>query len=189
MTHFFTADWHLWHRNIIRLCNRPFATVEEMNETIIHDANNRVGPYDHLWILGDYLWKRKALIPVTLQQLRCKHVHIVFGNHDDAARKMRGCFESSHELFEINVGNQAIVLCHYPMRSWHKSRYGAWQLYGHHHGTLPEDPHLFSMDMGVDTHHHPWSFDEVKAYMDMKASKMGWVKPERRPRGEVEELA
>jgi calcineurin-like phosphoesterase family protein len=65
------------------------------------------------------------------------------------------------------------------MRSWHQSHYGSWQLYGHHHGTLPEDRHMFSMDVGVDVHRYPWSFDEVRLYMDMKANRMGWAKPER----------
>jgi calcineurin-like phosphoesterase family protein len=32
---FFTSDQHLGHRNIIRLCSRPFASIEEMDETLI----------------------------------------------------------------------------------------------------------------------------------------------------------
>ena len=30
---FFTSDQHLGHRNIIRLCSRPLASIEEMDET------------------------------------------------------------------------------------------------------------------------------------------------------------
>lgn len=32
---FFTADTHFNHANMLKFCNRPFADVEEMNETII----------------------------------------------------------------------------------------------------------------------------------------------------------
>ena len=36
---FFTSDLHLGHRNIIRLCGRPFASLEEMDETLIRRWN------------------------------------------------------------------------------------------------------------------------------------------------------
>ena len=39
---FFTADTHFDHANIIRFCNRPFATVEDMNEALIANWNRKV---------------------------------------------------------------------------------------------------------------------------------------------------
>jgi calcineurin-like phosphoesterase family protein len=56
------------------------------------------------------------------------------------------------------------------MKVWpHHSR-GTWQLYGHSHGNLPDDPLSLSMDVGVDSHDfRPWHFDEIQAIMKTKA--------------------
>jgi len=37
---FFTSDQHLGHRNIIRLCSRPFSSIEEMDEN--HDQQRSI---------------------------------------------------------------------------------------------------------------------------------------------------
>ena len=42
---FFTSDTHFFHGRIIELCNRPFHSVEEMNEALITNWN-RVVPRD-----------------------------------------------------------------------------------------------------------------------------------------------
>lgn len=60
---FFTADLHLYHTNIIKHCNRPFETIEEMNNVLVDNWNKVVGPKDTIYILGDFVWgtnKRKT---------------------------------------------------------------------------------------------------------------------------------
>lgn len=39
---FFTSDHHFSHANIIRYCNRPFASAEEMNQELIRRWNQTV---------------------------------------------------------------------------------------------------------------------------------------------------
>lgn len=38
----FTSDFHLGHKSAIRMCDRPFETVEEMNEALIGNFNRSV---------------------------------------------------------------------------------------------------------------------------------------------------
>ena len=48
---YFIGDTHFGHENVIRLCNRPFENVEEMNEYIISSWNQRVRTNDTVFIL------------------------------------------------------------------------------------------------------------------------------------------
>jgi calcineurin-like phosphoesterase family protein len=69
------------------------------------------------------------------------------------------------------VGKQGIVLCHYAMRVWLHHGRGTWQLYGHSHGNLPDEPLALSMDVGVDTHDfRPLHIEEIQAIMKRKAA-------------------
>ncbi|MEJ7707010.1 MAG: hypothetical protein WKF82_06805 [Nocardioidaceae bacterium] len=53
MAVYFTSDTHFSHANIIRLCNRPFADVDEMDEAIIERWNATVTSADTVYHLGD----------------------------------------------------------------------------------------------------------------------------------------
>ncbi len=50
---YFISDTHFGHRNVLKLCNRPFETIEEMNETIIANWNSRVSGNDTVFIVGN----------------------------------------------------------------------------------------------------------------------------------------
>lgn len=39
---YFTSDLHFGHKNIIRFCDRPFASAEEMDERLIENWNAKV---------------------------------------------------------------------------------------------------------------------------------------------------
>lgn len=54
---YFTADTHFGHENIIKFCDRPFASVEEMDETLIANWNGRVRANDTVFILGDMFFR------------------------------------------------------------------------------------------------------------------------------------
>lgn len=57
---YFTSDLHLGHKNIIKLCDRPFASLEEMDETLIANWNQVVTNGDTIYIVGDLMFRTQA---------------------------------------------------------------------------------------------------------------------------------
>lgn len=51
---YYISDLHLGHENVIRFDNRPFDSVEEMNETLVNNWNSVVTNADHVYHLGDF---------------------------------------------------------------------------------------------------------------------------------------
>lgn len=76
-----TSDTHFNHENIIKYCNRPYSTVEEMNEAIINNWNSVVSEDDTVFFLGDFcLGKRENVIELC-HRLN-GHKILILGNHD-----------------------------------------------------------------------------------------------------------
>lgn len=179
-------DWptpyHEWHDHDARkeFCSkhglRDFPSIEKMNSAIIDRFNETVTQDDILFILGDIGFGGKESVPTLMKQLVCKNVHLIYGNHDKDIENNRdgiqGYFKSCEYLRDIYVDQQQIMLCHYKMAIWNRSHRGSWQLWGHSHGSLPDDPNLLSIDVGVDTNDmYPYSFDDIKRIMSKKTYK------------------
>ena len=78
---FFTADLHFGHANIIRHCNRPFASVDEMDAVLIHNWNAAVGLKDEVYILGDFTMRSAVEAHKYLVRLNGRK-YFICGNHD-----------------------------------------------------------------------------------------------------------
>jgi calcineurin-like phosphoesterase family protein len=149
----FTSDTHFHHANILKFTQRPYATVEEMNEAFIEWNNKNVSDTDEFYNLGDFSFGTLEQTIEVAKRLKGKK-HLILGNHDGIVRKNRNTFlhefESIQDLREFNVDKKKkLVLCHYPMRSWNSSNYGAIQLHGHVHNSL--SPYGRSVDVGIDS--------------------------------------
>lgn len=172
MTLFFTSDTHFGHDAAIRNCERIFPSTEEMDEALIAAWNRTVAPGDTIYHLGDVLVGSPHEAPHYLDRLNGK-IHLVAGNHDKRLiRDHAGFFASISLMQELVIGEQMLILCHYPMREWDRCYLGSWHLHGHVHGRLNHDPLGHSMDVGVDSseNYRPWSFDEVAAIMQDRVS-------------------
>lgn len=170
MRAFFTSDTHFFHANILKYCARPFATVEDMNEQMIHAWNGTVLPDDEVFFLGDFGFGPPE--PLTKIVLRLNgRKHLVAGNHD---RKLSHAgFVSVHKLHEFKIRQEGVratvVMCHFPMTVWEGSHHGTWNLHGHSHNTLK--PTGRQLDVGVDSaaeklgSYRPFSVADIASYM------------------------
>ena len=152
-----TSDTHFGHENIIKYCDRPFSSVEEMDRTMIDNWNARVGEDDIVFHLGDFaLSKGKARIPEIVAELNGT-IHLILGNHDlgEASMKKRGfdvVWPKGKWLDSCHMG-----LRHRPPFESLKSQGGQW-FCGHVHNAWTvhrEDPphgHNWILNVGVDVH-------------------------------------
>lgn len=170
---FFTSDLHHNHLNIIRYCNRPYNSVEEMNEGLVQSWNSVVPEDGHTFILGDLSFSKDfsgKAVPWLLRLNGTKS--LILGNHDKHVAKadLSAVFYNHvFEMADVLIGDQPVVLCHYPMVSWNGSHRGSWQLYGHVHGTIPDPKDKYQMDVGVDCNNmKPFTFEQIKANMATK---------------------
>jgi calcineurin-like phosphoesterase family protein len=154
MAIWFTADTHFGHTNIIKYSNRPFASSDEMDEKLIENINRVVKPNDTLYHLGDWSFRNAA---GYRQRINCQDITLILGNHDKERGVYPRLFRGVYPYLEIKSEGRSITLCHYAMRVWNKSHHGAWQLYGHSHGSLPDDPNSLSFDVGVDC----WAYTPI----------------------------
>lgn len=129
----YTADLHFGHANIIKYCDRPWDTPEEMDAGIVERWNKHVAPDDTVWVLGDVALTPKALGPVAAMN---GTKILVAGNHDScwtghrrAARAGRmisvyldAGFAAVHESGIVNhhvVGQRDVALSHLPYAGDH----------------------------------------------------------------------
>jgi len=131
---YYISDLHFGHANIIKLCDRPFSCIEEMNETLIKNWNAKVTNADTVYIIGDLFFRTATNPKDVLAKLKGKK-HLIIGNHDKSWLPnmsddyLKKTFESVGHMQVINTGKGMATLCHYPMMSFE----GAFLIFGHIH--------------------------------------------------------
>ena len=175
---FFTSDHHFSHANIIRYCNRPFASTEEMNQELISRWNQTVSPDDTVYYLGDFSLSVDVVGSIT--QLLNGRKFLIMGNHDlchPVHKKrallagelyLRAGFESIELESRIEIAGQSVLLHHLPYLTpsapdKYSGKYdkfrpidnGQWLLCGHIHEKWREQERM--INVGVDV----WDFYPV----------------------------
>lgn len=163
---FFTSDTHFGHTNIIKYTNRPFSSVEEMNDVLIQNWNAKVKAGDTVYHLGDFAFGEKY-IHAIFPKLNGRII-LIKGNHDKRDVKVLRQYAEVHEALEIkNDRLGSIILFHYPILEWDKIHRGAGHLYGHKHSPPGTIGHGRSFDIGVDANGYaPRELDDVIAQLE-----------------------
>jgi calcineurin-like phosphoesterase family protein len=166
---YFTSDSHYSHARVIEYSNRPFSSIEEMDQTMINRWNSVVQPNDVVYFLGDFSFAKDTQYTINVFKQLKGSIHLIKGNHDKRMKgEVKKLFASCVDYMEIEVpdietisGEQKIILCHYAFRTWNKSHHGSIQLHGHSHGSLPGNSQ--QLDVGVDCWNYtPCSYQQVK---------------------------
>ena len=98
----FTSDMYLGHEKALDFTCRPWNQIDEMNEEIIANINEKVKENDELYILGDYSFKITALEAAALRKkIYCKKVHLV-----QEIMTRTGITNSYKELLLLNSQSQ-----------------------------------------------------------------------------------
>ena len=157
---FFTSDTHFGDHRTLNIWKRRFASVARMDETMIARWNAVVGAEDEVWHLGDFA-RRAGDVAALLAQLNGTK-HLIRGNNDPPAATEAAGWASVADYREMEVDGTALVLCHYPFRSWNGQHKGALNLHGHSHGRLKPMPRQY--DVGVDVQDFaPVTLEQLRA--------------------------
>ena len=176
----FTSDLHFGHRNIIQFCNRPFKSVEEMDETLIENWNSVVKPNDLVFNLGDFAFAPNWRWVELLGRLNGTHI-LILGNHDISRwpgdSTMRLFHRVEHQML-LKIDGRLVYLNHYPFLcyagTYRLPSDAVLQLHGHVHsgpnsnGKGKDDMRLalrfpYQYDVGVDNNNFmPVSWEQIK---------------------------
>lgn len=159
---FFVSDTHFGHENIIKFCNRPFKTTNEMDEALIKNWNSVVGPEDTIFHLGDFAFGGSQLWNYTLQKLN-GHKILIIGNHDmkNLRQGYMRWFDAVLPQAQLQIDNRAVYLNHYPFLCYGGSYRGekgaVWQLFGHLHLNTRGD--IIGKDFERTKYCFPYQYD------------------------------
>ena len=171
---FIVSDTHWGHKNIIQYDNRPFASVEEMNEAMIKNWNSVVSSDDEVYHLGDFAFMTENQIENLIRRLNGK-IHLIWGNHDEViqkSKKLRDMFVWTRDYYILKDNGDRYVLFHFPIGEWDKCHRGAYHLHGHCHGNYDGDYSYRIMDVGASCiNYTPIEISEVTRRLKNKKIK------------------
>ena len=146
------ADTHFNHAKIIEYDNRPFKTVEEMNESIIFNWNKNIKPMDKVFIHGVIAFYNADLI---IPKLNGKKI-LIMGNHDRRKSTTWWLNAGINEVIKYPIVYNGWILSHEPIV--YKTECEFKNVHAHLHKNGICD------DMRYCVYYNPVSIEEIKSH-------------------------
>lgn len=172
---YYTADWHLFHKNMRVDKNLSMTTqfpdfkdVQEYHEYIINLTNKYVTKKDTLYILGDLsLASAAADMEETANLLEClnaKKIILVKGNHDSQRmikKLIKSMPENKLEVEDLGLRYKKdgliFHLTHYPLLLGGRRHTTSINVHGHIHDDT--NPSWNLLNVGIDSVETPWDWE------------------------------
>lgn len=139
---FLISDLHLSHANILTFLEpdgsnlRSFSSIQEHDETIIHNWNKVVTSNDKVYVLGDVCFKFAHLQAIIPRLNGYKNAVLIKGNHD--ALKSSQYLQYFKDIRACAILDK-FLLTHIPIHPDSLSRWKA-NIHGHLHSNVVKLP-------------------------------------------------
>lgn len=143
---YFIADNHFGHKNIIAHCNRPFNSVDKMDQAMINNWNTVIDGDDIIIIAGDIFLCHTAKMFEVINQLNGYKI-LVRGNHDTQSRTklirrlgFDELYDNPYYIKVPNIGRLIVTHCPLPDDELGPKEFN---IHGHTHNLRPNDDKHF----------------------------------------------
>ena len=143
---YYISDSHFGHKNILSFDRRPYDTTEEMELDLIFRWNSQVSNEDHVYVLGDFLWKAESNEWIRILNKLKGNIHLILGNHDPkhfstgVQKKLSEICHYKEVTETIDGKPYRVILSHFAILSYYGSCYdNCFHLHGHTHTTKEQD--------------------------------------------------
>ncbi len=140
------SDHHFYHQNVIKYSERPFDSVEEMNNHFIQTYNDTVGDDDICIFAGDVTFKSTSLfLKDILPKIKKGYKVLVIGNHDIDKKKVRKLnFDETVLVLDFKYNGHTVVVSHIPFFIQNENFIN---VHGHIHNYKSEHNHQINVSV------------------------------------------
>ena len=161
---YFSSDWHLGHKNILRWRSQ-FKSIEEHDNHIILNHQKVLTKRDILVVCGDVAFTQESL--ARLDEIQCAKKVLILGNHCTEGRgeitmeDLLVMFDEVHAMKKGSYQKVGFWITHCPMHP-SELRGKPFNIHGHTHLATIDDPRYINVCLEHTNYEPIWIEDLLK---------------------------